>query len=77
MSKPIRVRLKVFATDGKGHQEFTLDVPRVMDEQSYVCLQHVSQFIYALKEHFPGNEFQVVPVGRNRYNVLPQPLTNA
>jgi len=73
----INLRVKVYGTDGKSSQVFTLPVPRFADQQPQANLIEVSNFIHLLKKQFPGNEFQCVPSGRFRWNVFPQPLANA
>jgi hypothetical protein len=73
----INLRLKVYGTDGKGSQEFKLPLPRYADAQEHANMHEIANFIRLLKAQFPGNEFQVVPAGRNRWNVFPQPLANA
>ena len=73
----ISLRVKVFGTDLADSQQFELRVPYFVDKQKQANLYEVSNFIGLLKKQFPGNEFKVVPTGRNRYNVFPQPLANA
>jgi hypothetical protein len=75
--RPVNLRLKVFSTDGKSSQIFTLLVERFKDVQAEANAHEVACFIESLKREFPGNEFKVVALGRNRWNVLPQPLANA
>jgi len=73
----INLRLKVYATDGKAYQEFRFPVPRYADAQQHANEHEIANFIRLLKAQYPGNEFQVVPAGRHRWNVFPQPLANA
>ena len=73
----IALRLKVYGTDLKASQQFILKVPRFADQQAHANLHEVSNFVQLLKKQFPGNEFKVIPCGRNRWNVFPQPLGNA
>ena len=73
----ISLRLKVFGTDLQDSQVFELRVPHFADRQKQANMYEVSNFIRLLKTQFPGNEFKVVPCGRNRWNVFPQPLGNA
>jgi hypothetical protein len=77
MARHISLYVKVFSSDGKASQVFNLHVERYEDVQAHANQHEVACFIEQLKAEYPGNEFKVVPMGRNRWNVFPQPLANA
>ena len=67
----MRVSFKVWTSDLKDFQHFALDT----DSAQEALL--VSNFVHQLRNLFPNNEFQVVKVGKKRYNVLPVPQASA
>lgn len=37
----------------------------------------VQRFVAEVKKRFPGNDLRVVHIGKDRVNVIPQPVANA
>lgn len=70
------IHLKVFTSDGKGFERFTLSPPPGKLWHQTELPRHMSEFIWALKDQFPGNEFKAIKVTHNRYNIVPQPLNH-
>lgn len=68
------VFLRVHSSDGKEAQKFTLRPERGMVFDRDGILLVVSNFIWQLKEAFPGNEFKAIKVRPNKYDIVPQPL---
>lgn len=65
------LQLRVFTSNLESHQDFTMFPPPGKCFTPYQLKMAASNFIYALKDEFPGNEFRLVHKGTNKYNVIP------
>ena len=65
----MKAHFKVWTSDMKECESFV-----------YPCRnpkEFADRFIEFLADRFPGNTFHLVPIGKNRFNVIPQPPANA
>ncbi|MCU1301953.1 MAG: hypothetical protein JWQ87_2237 [Candidatus Sulfotelmatobacter sp.] len=67
----MKVHIKVWTTDLGECETF------VFPCQSSMVKELVERFVNELEAQFPGNKFKTVPIGLNRYNVVPQPQATA
>lgn len=65
------LKIKVFTSDCSDWETFGFEPPpgKLWFEEDLA--QVMSQFVWNLKEQFPGNDFQVTRKGPGRYNIVP------
>lgn len=68
------IHLKVYTSDMESFQKFTLTPPPGKLWPRENILLPVSEFVWGLKDAFPGNEFTVTKTKPNCFNVFPCPL---
>ena len=61
----MKIYFRVFTSDPKFWQTFSFDTKAAPAEEL------LSNFVYHLKDEFPGNEFQCIKISRKRYNIIP------
>lgn len=72
------VEIKVFQSDHKGFEKFVFRPVTPHLEYSPIGMQSViAMMVNQLTKDFPGNTFKVVPIGPNKFNILPEPTANA
>jgi len=70
------LKLKVFTSDLKSWENFTMYPPEgKLWASSHQLHVEASNFVYELEKEFPGNIFQLVKKGTNKYNVVPMSVT--
>ena len=72
------IEIKVFTTDHKGFEKFVFRPVTPNCEYSPAGMQHViGQMLAELTKSYPDNTFKVVPIGANKFNILPDLISNA
>lgn len=71
------IKCRVFTSDMKHSEVFTLYPPPGKLWTKEALLIKVSEFVWGLKEQFPGNDFQVIRKGNGRFNFIPFALQQA
>ena len=67
----MKVNFRVWTSDMRGFQNFTLDSEPELEEHM------VLSFARSLGDQFPGNTFEIIKVGKKRYNVIPHTTASA
>jgi hypothetical protein len=67
----VKVSFRVWTSDMKGFQNFTLDSEPELEDRLVVS------FAKSISEQFPGNSFEIIKVGKKRYNVIPHSTASA
>jgi hypothetical protein len=74
----MKCHIKVWTTDLKECETFVMHGPESPERRPKgLPPAFLVPFLAKLEEQFPNNTFKVVPIGKYRYNVIPQPFHSA
>jgi hypothetical protein len=67
----VKVNFRAWTSDMKGFQNFTLDSEPELEDRLVVS------FAKSISQQFPGTAFEIIKVGKKRYNVIPHSTASA